>query len=261
MGIGGWVGWRGLPPGIISPSFLLFQKEQRFEGFIRNIQTYCENSSWCDILRYKYEDYQYTEEEVLNLRSYCRQVIQNFSESMLQYENDPLSGPTMLHVTGTSEQADSDLWKSARKMKITASKIKQFNRSQVSNLGLKALIWDEERDISKIAAVAWGKKYESEAFQDAEAALQMKFQKCGIFFLRYFPFIGATPDGYIPGKCVLELKCPFSIKGMHPKDAGGKCLFLKKKDETVSLIKTHPYYYQVQTQMFVCRVKVGYFCT
>ena len=65
---------------------------------------------------------------------------------------------------------------------------------------------------------------------------------------------------------VLEIKCPFCHRNDNIYDSAeqDKKFCLKKNaDGLLSLDHSHPYYYQVQTQIFVCGVDYGDFvvCT
>ena len=61
-----------------------------------------------------------------------------------------------------------------------------------------------------------------------------------------YPFIGASPDGNIQCECctrigVLEVKCPYCVRD------GASAPYIQ---DDGNLLKTHMYYYQVQTQLF-----------
>ena len=81
-----------------------------------------------------------------------------------------------------------------------------------------------------------------------------------------WPHIGASPDGIVWCECcgrgALEIKCPYCHQGESIDKAAthDKKFCLKKIDGSLSLDKTHAYYYQVQTQMFVCDVSYCEFC-
>ena len=64
------------------------------------------------------------------------------------------------------------------------------------------------------------------------------------------------------GKGVLEIKCPYS----HRQDSvdlaalNDDTFCLKIHDSALHLDHNHAYYYQIQTQMFVCNVNYCDFC-
>ncbi len=80
--------------------------------------------------------------------------------------------------------------------------------------------------------------------------------ECGLILDIETPYIGASPDGLICcsccGKGVLEVKCPLYVKDKFPeKDQDSFCM--KKVADKWLLKEDHAYYYQVQTQMHVCK--------
>ena len=85
----------------------------------------------------------------------------------------------------------------------------------------------------------------------------------GLFINPRWPHIGASPDGIVQCDCcdkhVLEIKCPYSHREDSIEDAVANdrqfCL-IKQGDS----FQNHAYYYQVQTQIFVCDVPYCDFC-
>ena len=78
--------------------------------------------------------------------------------------------------------------------------------------------------------------------------------------------MAASPDGiidcYCCGKGVLEIKCPYSYRNESVESAvsNDPSFCLKKDNDLLYLDHTHHYYYQVQTQMFICNVEYCDFC-
>ena len=87
------------------------------------------------------------------------------------------------------------------------------------------------------------------------------FECCnvGLMIHEEYQFLAATPDGITRCNCcdggVLEIKCPYCTSNDEPD--------LAKFLADCSLQKDHKYYYQIQTQMFVCSMEHGNFvvCT
>ena len=80
-----------------------------------------------------------------------------------------------------------------------------------------------------------------------------------------WPFIGASPDGVVDcschGKGVLEIKYPFCHCNSTIQSAATDRKFcLQQSGERLRLDKNHAYYYQIQTQLFVCGVEHADFC-
>jgi hypothetical protein len=70
---------------------------------------------------------------------------------------------------------------------------------------------------------------------------------CGLFVSVEHPMIAASPDGVIDNNTLCEFKCPFSAyqKTISPKSVP----YLIEENGTLTLKKTHDYYYQVQGQL------------
>lgn len=110
-------------------------------------------------------------------------------------------------------------------------------------------------------ATQWGYSHESTAREQYVAIikddhLDLCVRESGLVINPEWPHIGATPDGIVHctccGKGLLEVKRPYC----HCKDTvrtvsadPKSCLI--EIDESIMLDKSHTYYYQVQTQIFV----------
>jgi len=84
----------------------------------------------------------------------------------------------------------------------------------------------------------------------------------GLVINPQWPYIGASPDGIVEcdccGKGVLEIKCPYSHRGENILSAvttDKQFCLIKNVDGSLHLDHGHAYYYQVQTQMFICDVE------
>lgn len=91
-------------------------------------------------------------------------------------------------------------------------------------------------------------------------------RKCGFVIRSDLPTIGASPDRILQcachGEIVVEVKSPFTHRKGTIREAMKQdtnfYLKMNQKNE-IELKKDHPYFYQVQFQMFVCRVTRCYF--
>lgn len=84
----------------------------------------------------------------------------------------------------------------------------------------------------------------------------------GFFINPIVPFLGASPDGVASCHCcgvsVIEMKCPFCVKSDKLDSVTG--FYLEKDDEgKLTLNRNHQYFYQVQTQLGVCKRESAYF--
>ena len=97
--------------------------------------------------------------------------------------------------------------------------------------------------------------YKSKAGKDHE---DHHVTQAGLFLHPDTPFIGASPDGMVSCKCcgegVLEVKCPFHIREGLPEDDDPGNFCMTKIDGEWSLKRDHSYFFQVQTQLQVCRL-------
>jgi len=123
----------------------------------------------------------------------------------------------------------------------------------------------------KSVSTIWGCEHESDAVEEFLDSFAMdhqdvKFKESGLVVNKEYPFLGATPDGIIQCSChstsLLEVKCPYRCCGKPLADVVQETsdFYLKKgEDNSLSLDKTHSYYYQVQCQLNVCMVDLCHF--
>ena len=120
-------------------------------------------------------------------------------------------------------------------------------------------------------ATSWGCQHEQDTKNIYFKACKVKHvdfsvMDSGLVINSQWPYIGASPDGLINctccGKGALEIKCPFC----HPETSlqvaatNDNKFCLKQLDGKLHLDHKHAYYYQVQTQLFVCDVEYADFC-
>ena len=71
-------------------------------------------------------------------------------------------------------------------------------------------------------------------------------------------FLGASLDGIVQcnlDTCGLEIKCPYSKYNSTLSSALTDKTFFLKKNDTIELKRIHPFYYQIQGQMYCSGVK------
>lgn len=73
--------------------------------------------------------------------------------------------------------------------------------------------------------------------------------------------MAASPDGLVGDDCIIEIKCPFSIRDYTPENAyeEKKIKYLEKKNGKLVLKKNHDYFYQIQGQLHITPKKYCYF--
>ena len=108
----------------------------------------------------------------------------------------------------------------------------------------------------------WGCSRETDAVEAYKAIVCTRHESFQITENGFFididnPFIGASPDRIVSCKCcgkgVLEVKCPYCYRDNLP-EGEQKNFCLTKVAGEWKLQRNHSYYFQVQTQMMVCRV-------
>lgn len=95
----------------------------------------------------------------------------------------------------------------------------------------------------------------------------LTYQDTGLVVREALPHLGASPDGLVycphcnPYHGVIEVKCQYSFKDVHPKEAALSDIFFCYLDENkkVRLKKNHAYYYQVQGEMAITQRKWCHF--
>lgn len=170
----------------------------------------------------------------------------------------------------TRDQAQSPLWFSVRKYRITASFFGEiFSRlPQTPPHHLVLRIIDPKPFSS--AATEWGKVHESVALEQYikyhkdRGNVSLVASNAGFVISEDEPYLGASPDGYVydPSslECfgLVEIKCPYKFREhtigeachnkqfyceLVPQSGGGHPL--------IQLKKSHSYYCQIQGQMAI----------
>lgn len=167
----------------------------------------------------------------------------------------------------TRSQSKSNLWFTYRAGRITASRMKSVFRSDTAKPSqslVKVICYPEAYKFSS-KSTGWGCKHEKKArdfYKQQMVKYHNKFvvNDCGLFLNPKWPHLGASPDGKISCQCcsegVVEIKCPYCHRHDNlEKSLCDKQFCLKKYDNgDVFLDREHAYYYQVQTQIFLCNV-------
>ena len=115
----------------------------------------------------------------------------------------------------------------------------------------------DQSDLSSIPAIKWGIENETTAQEEyivtmSSSHASFKCDLAGLVINPLYPFLGASPDGFTEcdccGKGLLEIKCPFSGKDLHPSALKGRPgSFLTDG----GLNRSHKYYTQVQGQLAI----------
>ena len=195
----------------------------------------------------------------------------------------------------TMGQRENPTWKRIRRGMLTASNFGVvLRRSKFPDAFLRRLVDAppppsslSEKEVEEggegeevtTAATAWGVIHEDDAVRSFEKSTGLEARRTGIW-LHESGFLGASPDGLVGDDAVLEVKCPYAAKDMTPREAAAKlsrfCLAegkekREKEDDNggsssssssgsqLSLKRSHPYWHQVQAQIFFTGRKRCYF--
>lgn len=76
----------------------------------------------------------------------------------------------------------------------------------------------------------------------------------------HFSFLGASPDGYCKcstcGEFLIEIKCPYSFRNFHPKQAAKERNCYQDERKNWQLKESSSYYFQIQGQLAICKIKL-----
>jgi hypothetical protein len=119
---------------------------------------------------------------------------------------------------------------------------------------MASALWKPGVDLGHIRAIKWGQDHEDDARKQYKAATKSKVEECGLFVSKKNPIFAVSPDGIIPfSKCLLEIKCPFSLKECDVTEMTSvpSSQFFTFDNGKLSLKQNHAYYFQVQLGMYV----------
>ena len=202
----------------------------------------------------------------INLEKLVSKFVLNLATVEIhRFEHDPLSNDFCVHVTGSEDQSNSDIWHQERLFKVTATSFKSFADNPS---GWIRKFWNGAPDLSHLKSIKYGKDHEESALiavsENEEFGDDGPIIRCGFFVSRNYPMIGATPDALQGNEFIIEVKCPIILKDLHPNDfhklkpEQKKNFFLWRRCGEIMLKKNHPYYFQMQCQMLVTGRKYGY---
>lgn len=171
----------------------------------------------------------------------------------------------------TRSQALSAKWFTFRTGRVTASTLYDVCHTKLESpsLALVKRICNPERQKLTVPSVRYGRMKEVEALAKYREVMHelhdsIEFQDAGLFVCKEHLFLAATPDLLVSCTCcgagVVEVKCPWKVRDGHLEDLlkdENSCV--TQCDSELVLKKTHRYYYQVQAQMFVCKVNYADF--
>jgi hypothetical protein len=165
----------------------------------------------------------------------------------------------------TRLQGQSGVWHTERKHRITASNVKKIACRRTS-LKIKPIVQDLLYNKFKGNTATFNGLMQEKACireyksfrEDEDENLTYEACAAGLMIHEHYPWLGATPDGVVNvsngEQGLVEVKNILDRKSLTfvqaTKQVKDFCLE-KVTSGQLQLRRTHPYYYQVQTQMFV----------
>lgn len=158
----------------------------------------------------------------------------------------------------TVAQRSCDEWYMERRKRLTASNFGKIyklrattNKNKVANDIAHSTFFGNK-------STKYGVENERCAISELAVALESDIRESGLFVDTQNSFLAASPDGLIGQNIIVEVKCPYSARNTTPQDAiKNKIIKYGKIDENgrFSLSRNHPYYNQVQGQLFITNRK------
>lgn len=119
----------------------------------------------------------------------------------------------------TKNQSECDLWKIKRRLRLTSSnfgKVCKLRASTSRKNIVKNILYN---NFSVNLATNYGIEIELLAKATFEQKTLFQILPAGLFIDKTYNFLAASPDRLLENNRIVEIKCPFTIKEMTPKDA------------------------------------------
>ena len=149
----------------------------------------------------------------------------------------------------TKQQSGSQKWFEVRKIRITASKCKRAIQRPTTSPTKAMIDILHLKDNFQSQQMQQGLEDERKIVMIYEEILGCKVNKEGFIISSTHPFLGASPDGVVLEKCLVEVKRIFPGT-MTLKEAVCSRGICKKTSSGLIINQNHAYYYQVQQQLF-----------
>lgn len=200
----------------------------------------------CELLKYQ-PDFRHHDVRQFSLHNFLIQAsdkLNNDVDKLLGSLTEALNDNVLSAIeTATKNQCNNPLWHELRYGRITASKVFDVSRCRTSDGSLVAAIMGAKTPDTP--AMKRGRRLESLVIKTVQNKLKKKVKPCGMFLSPQYPMIAASPDG-ICKDAVIEVKCPTNEITKINYICNGKI--------------SEKYRSQIQLQMFVTKMRKGYFC-
>ncbi|KAL7393500.1 hypothetical protein ABVT39_011751 [Epinephelus coioides] len=150
-------------------------------------------------------------------------------------------------------------WQMHRQGRLTASNFGAVLLSRQSSTPCPSLM---KRvlggyDLGGVLAVNWGIVNEAKGVKAFKQACQLEVLECGLF-VSESGILGASPDGLVEPSGLREVKCPHSQRNMTIAEAVQSPSFcLREEGGSYVLTENHPYWHQVQGQLYITNCLVA----
>ena len=164
----------------------------------------------------------------------------------------------------TIGQRTNPLWHDYRKNRFTASQfgkiLKAYNKMIDDDWSTSFQDFKKEllsnKPLDNAPPLVWGCDHEDVAIKEYEKQTGLKVQPTGIWIFPNSHF-AASPDGLVldprdPTKIIgcLEIKCPWRLRNFKIKNNSDWNTNLDYLDRENNLYHSHPYYHQIQGEIF-----------
>ncbi|XP_054709245.1 uncharacterized protein LOC129218950 [Uloborus diversus] len=174
---------------------------------------------------------------------------------------------SMVELEKKTMLQNSDEWRNMRLKYITGSSVHSVltRKADFEKLA-ESIFHDKKRDLSRIAAVAYGQNKEGFVRDSIKKKyFQYTMRRTGLVLNPALPFLAASPDGLLFHKedaMLLEIKClynPLNLSLEELFSTRGSSFCLARNDGVYKLKHKHSYYRQMQTQLAVSNLTKGLF--
>ena len=167
----------------------------------------------------------------------------------------------------TRQQSNCRLWFQLKAGRVSSSTMKSCCRTTIDKPSMsliKKICYPEAYRFST-EATRWGCTHEKVACEAYKNIMKNKHthftvKDSGFIMSKEYQFMGASPDGMTDCSCCglgcLEIKCPLCLHDSVVDiglEKNGFCLIKCDEGTNMQLSRKHSYYYQVQSQVNVCK--------